>query len=131
MRLGHVAISVKDIGRSAAFYRKFFGLKRAAVYEHKDIGLTICLLKGSFTLELFEFRKHLPLPKYRRTLDRDLRTIGMKHFSVEVPRIEGFYTKLKKARVSLATELRTFDNGSRYFFLKDPDGILVEIMETT
>ncbi len=32
-------------------------------------------------------------------------------------------------RVRLATDIRSFDNGLRYFFLKDPDGILVEIIE--
>jgi catechol 2,3-dioxygenase-like lactoylglutathione lyase family enzyme len=127
VKLGHVAISIRDIGSSVTFYARHFGLKRAGTYRHP--GLTIVLLKGRFTLELFKFQRCKPLPGYRKELDSDLRTLGVKHFSVEVPHIAAFYEKLKKARVSLATELRTFDNGAQYFFIKDPDGNLVEVME--
>jgi glyoxylase I family protein len=127
MHLGHVAISVSNLVRSSRFYCRWFGLKKSATFRHP--GLNIVLLKGSFTLELFQFDKRKPLPRYRKSLDSDLRTIGVKHFSVEVSQIEKLYAQFKKARVPLATVLRTFDSGSRYFFIKDPDGNLVEIME--
>ncbi len=130
MRLGHVALSVKDIERSARFYGKYFGLKKRKLFRHPEAGLTIALLTGGFTLELFEFKKRKPLPKYRQSLDSDLRTLGVKHFSVETSRVEALYKGMKKAGVRFATELRTFDSGKRYYFVKDPDGILVEIMES-
>lgn len=85
--------------------------------------------KEGLTLELFEFRKHKPLPSYRRELDHDLRTLGVKHFSLEVDRIRPVYNRFVKAGVAMATPLREFDSGARYFFIKDPDGILIEIME--
>jgi glyoxylase I family protein len=129
MQLGHIALSVSSVVRSAAFYKRHFGLRVSARYRFKDKGLTIVLLKGAFTLELFEFKKHKPLPQYRKTLDNDLQTVGVKHFSLETKNIEGVYKKFKKARVKFATELRVFANGKRYFFIKDPEGILVEIME--
>ena len=130
MRLGHIALSVSSVVKSAAFYKKHFGLRQAARYNFKDKGLTIILLKkASLTLELFEFKKRKPLPQYRKTLDNDLQTVGVKHFSLETKNIEGVYKKFKKARVKFATELRVFADGKRYFFIKDPDGILVEIME--
>jgi glyoxylase I family protein len=129
MRLGHVAISVAGLARSAAFYKKHFSLRLATRYSFKDKGLNIVLLKGAFTLELFEFKKRKPLPQYRKTLDNDLHTLGVKHFSLETKNIAAAYNKFKKARVEFATELRLFASGKRYFFIKDPDGILVEIME--
>jgi glyoxylase I family protein len=128
--LGHIAVSVSDISRSAKFYGKYFGLKCIRKYVYKEAGFTIAILKkGSIALELFEFKKHKLLPKYRRVLDTDLRTIGVKHFSVEVRDIEGLYEKFKKAGLSLATGLRVLNDGSKYFFIRDPDGILVELMQ--
>ena len=130
MKLAHVAISVKDLEKSAKFYCRHFGLKKSATYSFAKIGLSICMLKGKFTLELFQFSKHRPLPQYRRRVDSDLRTVGIKHFSAEVRDIEGLFRQFRKARVPLATQLRTFASGQRYFFIKDPDGNLVELMET-
>jgi catechol 2,3-dioxygenase-like lactoylglutathione lyase family enzyme len=130
MQLGHIALSVSKLDKSIAFYRKHFGLKCAEKYLHKETGLTIAVLKkGDVGLELFEFKKYKPLPEYRKDLDTDLRTIGVKHFSLEIGNIARLYKKLKRAKVSFATDMRVFDNGRRYFFIKDPDGNLVEMME--
>jgi catechol 2,3-dioxygenase-like lactoylglutathione lyase family enzyme len=130
IKFGHIALSVSDLKRSIAFYSKHFGLRCAKKFAHKDSRLVIALLKkGDITLELFEFKEPNPLPLYRQDLNDDLHTLGVKHFSLETKNIETIYKKFKKARMVFATNLRTFDNGKRYFFIKDPDGILVEIME--
>ncbi len=130
MRLGHVALSVSDAERSTAFYRKHFGFRRVRRYAYPDKGVAITILnRDGITLEFFEFKDHRPLPAYRRVLERELPTLGVKHFSVEVPDIAGVYEKFRKAKVPLATDMRRFGSGARYFFIKDPDGILVEIME--
>jgi glyoxylase I family protein len=130
MRLGHIALSVSNLKRSIGFYRKHFGLRCAKKFAHKDSRMVIALLRnGDLTLELFEFKESNPLPLYRQDLNDDLHTLGVKHFSLEAKNVETIYKKFKKARIVFATNLRTFDNGKRYFFIKDPDGILVEIME--
>ena len=130
LKLAHIALSVSNINKSVAFYEKHFGFKLAGKYPHKEIGLSIAVInKGDISLELFEFKKRHALPNYRKDLDSDLKTIGAKHFSFAVGNIEGEYKRLKKSGVRFATLLRTFDNGLKYFFIKDPDGILVEIME--
>ncbi len=130
MRLGHIALSVSSLKRSTAFYCKYFGLRRAEKYAHQDKGFNIAFLKkDGIALELFEFKAHKPLPLYRRGLDTDLRTLGVKHFSVEVNNIVAEYRKLKRSKVVFATDLRVSSSGARYFFIKDPDGILVEVME--
>jgi len=130
LKLGHVALSVSDIDESIRFYRKIFGFRTAKKYLHKDIGLTIALLKkGDFSLELFEFKKHKALPAYRKGLDSDLRTLGTKHLSFAAKDIKREYARLKRLKLRFTTSLRTFDDGRRYFFIRDPDGILVEVME--
>lgn len=131
-KIAHVALSVSNIEKSAAFYRRHFGFSCAEKYFHKEIGLTIAVLKkGDMALELFEFKRHKSLPIYRKSLDSDLKTLGTKHFSFAVSDIESWYKKLKKSKVKFATSLSTFDNGLQYFFIKDPDGILIEIIEKT
>jgi glyoxylase I family protein len=130
MQLGHIGLSVSNIDRSVAFYKKHFGLKVSARYSFNDKGLTMLMLKKvGLTLELFEFKKRKPLPQYRKTLNNDLHTIGVKHFSLETKNIQAAFNKFKKVRVRFATGLRVFANGKRYFFIKDPDGILIEVME--
>ena len=131
MKLGHIAISVSDLKKSVSFYRKHFGLICDEKFDIKPAGLMIALLKkGEICLELFEFKKHKRLPAYRRELDSDLRTEGVKHFCFEVPQIEQFYKKLKRSRVAFAVDMCVFEDGRKYFFIRDPDGILVEVMET-
>jgi glyoxylase I family protein len=130
MIFGHVGVSVSNLTRSVAFYKKHFGLRCIKKYLNKGSGLVIALLKkGDIVLELFEFKDHKPLPQYRKKLDSDLRTLGVKHFSVGVKDIKGVYRKFKLAGVIFAGPMKVFDNGCRYFFIKDPDGILVEVME--
>jgi len=130
LKIAHIALSVSNLTKSITFYHRHFGLICKEKYAHRDIGLKIAILKkGDFALELFEFKKYKPLPEYRKDLDTDLRTIGVKHFSLEIGNIARLYKKLKRAKVSFATDMRVFDNGLRYFFIKDPDGNLVEMME--
>jgi len=131
VRLAHIAISVSDLGRAIAFYHKNFGLKCSEKFRIRPLGLEIALLKNkNLCLELFHFKAHKSLPKYRRNLDSDLKTIGVKHLAFAVKDIEAQFRKLKKAKVKFATEMRIFASGARYFFIKDPDGILVEVIQT-
>jgi len=116
--------------RAKAFYCRVFGFRAGQDYKIAGLGLTICILKkDAVALELFAFKKPRLLPKYRRELISDLKTVGIKHFCFEARDIEAEFRRLKKAKVRLATPMRVFDNGKRYFFVKDPDGSLIEIME--
>ena len=46
-----------------------------------------------------------------------------------IPDIKKLYEILKESGVDLVADIKVFENGLSYFFLKDPDGILVECME--
>lgn len=130
LRISHVGISVTDIERSAQFYARHFGFTCRERHQIEKERLQIWLLeKDGVVLELFCFRDCAALPGYCANLSTDLRTIGVKHFSFAVPDIQAMRDTLKGAGVEFETEIRVFENGARYFFIKDPDGILVEIME--
>ena len=130
LKIAHIALSVSSIKRSEAFYLKNFGFRRVKEFKLDSAGLTICILKkDAVALELFEFKNRRPLPQYRKSLISDLKTIGVKHVAFAVADIKAAYNKLKKAKVRFETGIRAFEDGKKYFFIKDPDGILIELME--
>ena len=130
LKISHIAITVSDLEKSIWFYKSNFGFDCVETYDIESKGLTICLLKKEdIILELFGWQHFNPLPEYRKTLDSDLKTLGVKHFCFEVSNIKQMYESLKNAGVEIAKELNTFPNGLRYFFIKDPDGILIELFE--
>jgi glyoxylase I family protein len=130
LKIGHIAISVSNLDNSIDFYKKSFGLDCTDKYTNESAGLNICVLKrDGVTLELFCFENFNPLPEYRRNLDSDLKTLGVKHFCLGVADIEETYNRLRKSDIEFVTDIRMFESGARYFFIKDPDGILVEVME--
>lgn len=86
--------------------------------------------KDRLVIELFSVKDFNPLPEYRKDLLFDLKTLGVKHFAFKTENIEEIYICFKNSKtVELATELRKGGSGLRYFFVKDPDGILIEIIE--
>jgi len=128
--LDHTAISVSSLKESINFYERIFGFKCIKKFYIETLNANACFLKiNKFILEVFEFINYNPLPNYRKTLIDDLKTIGVKHFAFKVDNIEKIYYSLKEKKVDFATDIRLGGSGLRYFFIKDPDGILVEIIE--
>lgn len=81
-------------------------------------------------LEIFHYSSEKPLPAHAKTLSEDLQTVGTKHFALGTKNIEKakeFVVKLSYA----ASDLETVKGrlGKRYFFISDPNGILLEIIE--
>lgn len=60
----------------------------------------------------------------------DLPAIGAKHFGLKVDSIEAARDELAaKGIVKPDIQITQGRTGPRYFFIEDPDGILVEILE--
>jgi len=131
LRIGHVAVSVSDLDRSISFYRDNFGFECAEkIHKDEEDVFEICILKkDGIVLELFCFPGFNPLPEYRRYLKSDIRTLGVKHFAFEVSDARKKYEELKDRGIELVTDIEVLDNGMKYFFIKDTDGIFIEIIE--
>lgn len=127
--VNHVAISVINIKRSIEFYKKF-GFKEFKEWKAEDESIKINMLKLSNTvLEIFCYKEYKELPETAKSTATDLPVLGTKHLALGVEDIEKAKEFVIKNNICKDVEIRKGRLGKEYFFIKDPDGILVEIIE--
>ena len=127
----HIALSVSNAEASSTFYQKL-GFTPLSFWQEEDKSLSITHLKlDGIILELFCYAASQPAPESIHTNDTDLPIIGTKHFGLKVSSLEGAREDL--ASKGLIRHDHQIKQGKwyHYFFLKDPDGILVEITDET
>ena len=126
----HVALSVTNRERSVQFYSQV-GFKQVHLWKANDDTLTITHLKlGDVILELFCYTDYQAGPDTIYSTKTDLPIIGTKHFGLKVDSIEVARQDLAtKGVVDKDISITQGRTGPRYFFIQDPDGILVEIAE--
>lgn len=124
----HVTISVDNLENTLEFYKKFgFMLHK----EYHDENVDIVMLKlENMILEIFHYQEKDALPEHSKSLGIDLQTIGNKHFGLGVKDIlqaKEFveYNKLNDSDIVINKGRL----GKPYFFIKDPNEILMEIIE--
>lgn len=66
-----------------------------------------------------------------KTTATDLPILGTKHFALGVENIEQAKEFVIKNKIANDIEIKVGRLGKPYFFIKDPDGILVEIIENS
>jgi glyoxylase I family protein len=127
--LHHAALSVGDLGRSESFYG-LFGFRPVHRWSAPDGSLTIVHLKlGATLLELFSYRDHQPAPESSRRLETDLPRLGTKHLALGVDDADQARDFLLARGLRQVPEPAEGRTGVRYFFIQDPDGTLLEIVE--
>ena len=124
----HVTISVDNLEDTLIFYKKFgFELFK----EYHDENVDIVMLKlGNMILEIFHYQEKVQLPEHSKDLGIDLKTIGNKHFGLGVKDIivaKKFVEDNKLCNKEITITKGRL--GKPYFFIKDPNGILMEIIE--
>ena len=125
--LEHVTISVNNIEKTINFYQKF-GFKLLKEY-HDDKCDILRMSLNDVILEIFHYNNNFPLPKHSENLDIDLKTIGNKHFGLSVKNINKAVEFVKQNISDEEIAIHEGRLGKPYFFIKDPDGILLEIIE--
>jgi len=126
----HVAISVTDLECSKAFYEKleFHEVMR---WQAEDGSLTIVQMSlGPLLLEMFCYASSKQGDIRDQTLESDLKRVGTKHMGLKVSDIEAARKELIK--FGLMDESITVIRGRTgidYLFLRDPDGLFVEIVQ--
>lgn len=127
--ISHFCITVSDIERSLNFYKRL-GFEVDLEYLSEDNNEKIYMLKmknGNTMLELVRFSDcEAETPKY------DLKKVGVKHFALITDSIEDA-KKLFVEQLGIKEEIKIEQSvlERKYFFVKDPDGIVLEIVENT
>jgi catechol 2,3-dioxygenase-like lactoylglutathione lyase family enzyme len=115
--LRHVALYVRDVGRSLAFYRDVLGMH----LEWKPDEENVYLSSGSDNLALHQ------LPPGRET--GDVQTLGHIGFAVRSPEdVDVWALRLKDQGIELDKPPKTHRDGARSFYFYDPDRILIQLI---
>ena len=145
-RIYHVGLTVSDLDRSVAFYRDTLGLayigeirmdgeETDALFGRKNCRARVAYLNGADRedmppVELIEFVS--PGSEKRPA---DLFTTSVSELCFYTDDIDAAYEKLRRHHVECLSGPRNFDftdagfGKSRAFYFRDPDGIILEMMQ--
>lgn len=128
----HAAISVRDVDVSVRFYEKLGFQKTNHYVDPEGVMQIIQMELGGVGLEVFWYQVNQAKPALELGYANEPELIGVKHICLRVNDADEALSWLKD--VGLATPdteikiARSLAN-SRYFFIRDPDGMWVEFIE--
>jgi catechol 2,3-dioxygenase-like lactoylglutathione lyase family enzyme len=115
--LRHVALRVRDIGRSKDFYRECFGMEIVWEPDPENVYLS----SGSDNLALHAGARD-GAPADSQQLDH----LG---FVVEnAERVQALETEFRRRGVKIIQPFKVHRDGSASFYLADPDGIVIQML---
>ncbi len=132
----HVGITVADLDRATDFYAETFGLEVIAEFSVSGEAFADAVdvpgATGSFAhldadgirLELVEYDPE-ETPHEDPALDRP----GAVHLGLAVDDLDAFHAELDEG-VETLSDPRTTESGTRICFVRDPEGNLIEVLET-
>ncbi|WP_433627242.1 VOC family protein [Halomicrococcus sp. NG-SE-24] len=134
--LHHHGVSVTDRDRLVEFYRNALGFDVIDQYTLSGDALATAIddetATGHFA-HLAADTARIELVEYETDGDDvsggEVYDDGAKHLGLKTDDIDQFYANLPDD-VETISEPQTTESGTRIFFLRDPDGNLIEILET-
>lgn len=125
MKVHHIAISVKDSEKSANFYKDNFGFEEINRFTKPGWdGGAIILRLHDLQFEIFQFKSQI---KKKDDLS-NLKVIGLKHIGIQVENVKEKYIELKNKGMDIDEPVKG-TTCARFCFLRDPDGIPIELYE--
>lgn len=120
-KLLHGCIRVKDLEASKKFYMDLFDFEISREKDYPEDKFTLCYLvvPGSdFEIEL----------TYNYDSDGYEIGNGFSHFAIGVDDLEAMHQACKESEYD-TTELKSVSKNNPYFFVTDPDGYRLEVMQ--
>lgn len=141
LQFSHTGICVSDLERSTAFYRDVLGFKEHHHLHFEDEGTSkllrienvsfevVYLERDGTVIELLDFRERI---ETRDARPRDINKLGLTHISFNVNDIESLLGAIEAAGGRVLQETRLGVPGSPVvaLFVADPDGTLIELIES-
>lgn len=138
----HIGIQVRDADRSARFYQQALGFELYARYSKDDAYVQRVVGYPGVTLEIAMLRipntkVELEIVEYRDVdrapIDPATASPGTMHFSLFVDDLDGMYERLRREGVEFVSPVQTstagYLAGGKVVYMKDPDGIRVELVQ--
>ena len=115
--LRHIALYVRDVGRSLEFYRDVLGMQLEWRLDEENVYLT----SGSDNLALHQ------LPPDREP--GEIQTLGHVGFAVlSAEDVDVWALRLKDQGIELVKPPKTHRDGARSFYFHDPDQTLIQLI---
>lgn len=141
LHFSHSGICVSDLDRSTAFYRDVFGFKQhhglkfkgepaATLLQIKDVEFEVVYLERDDTvIELLHYTEEAPT---RDPVPREMNRVGLTHFSFNVDNVGEVCREVEAAggRILSQTQIGEFSGTSSVIFVTDPDGCLIELVQS-
>jgi lactoylglutathione lyase len=125
--LAHIGIRVHDLARSAAFY-EVLGFGKPIVPPSPD---PVAILEHPSGVEI-NLIINAPVAKEANVLmDVPVKHAGITHIALMVPDLEAAQATLEAAGISLSGGPVQFTPTQRGFFVRDPDGNVIELHQHT
>lgn len=143
----HIGVTVSDMERSIGFYRDTLGLtflgeltmqgeETDRLFQRSDCKVRVAYLKGndhvlSPSIELLQF-----IGDDAEVMPSDLHRTSISEICFRVADIEQVYAKLTQQGVECLSAPQAFDfseagfGKSKAIYFKDPDGIILELMQS-
>jgi catechol 2,3-dioxygenase-like lactoylglutathione lyase family enzyme len=134
----HVGLTVGDLDRSVEWYSGNFTLREVArnhlegelISQQTDLPSTridVSLLAGSNTIvELLCYRNPVGRPNTLRTCD-----VGAAHVCIVVDDLDATCRAMQRRGVTFHADPCSLIGEERMMYVRDPDGIMVELLQTT
>jgi catechol-2,3-dioxygenase len=114
----HVALKVKDVKRSKAFYQEVLGMN--VVWEPDP--QNVYLSSGTDNIALHEIPGDAAIQVASQQLDH----VGFLVESIE--RVQELETEFQNRGVKIVNPFKIHRDGSASFYLADPDGIVIQML---
>jgi glyoxylase I family protein len=141
LHFSHTGICVSDLERSTAFYRDVLGFKQhhrlhfegepaSTLLQIKDVELDVVYLERDGTvIELLYFQDRV---ESLDAIPREVNRLGLTHFSFNVDQIGQVCRDIEAAggRILEQSQLGSFSDSNCVVFVADPDGTLIELVQS-